>query len=375
VIQVDRHHHRIHPVAWLAGDDDRNAGTVHHGSADRTEQHSGESATAVATDDDQLGRLGLVEKTAGRLIPNHHPFDADVGLAFLPAGDALRQWLLGGGLLSRPFQARNVGHLRVARGVQGHQVHTPPGSLVERDRRGQLRCRDTCVCVHTGRAERMRTVYHEKLSELSEQLGRMCGLAGAAMERATRALMQADLTSAEQVITDQDQIMAMTTKAEQNGIALLALQQPVAGELRTIVSSIQAVADVERMGALAVHVAKIARRRHPQHVLPEEVNGCFAEMGRVAVELGNSAQEVLRMRDPEKAAGIREQDDAMDDLHRQLFTVLMDREWKHGVPAAVDVALLGRFYERFADHAVEVGRRVVFQATGTLPPEQEVGTY
>jgi phosphate transport system protein len=171
------------------------------------------------------------------------------------------------------------------------------------------------------------------------------------------------------------EIMAMTTKAEQNGIALLALQQPVAGELRTIVSSIQAVADVERMGALAMHVAKIARRRHPQHVLPEEVNGCFAEMGRVAVELGNSAQKVLRTRDPEKAAGIREQDDAMDDLHRQLFIVLMDREWKHGVPAAVDVALLGRFYERFADHAVEVGRRVVFQATGTLPPEQEVWTY
>ena len=134
--------------------------------------------------------------------------------------------------------------------------------------------------------------------------------------------MQADLTSAEQVITDQDQIMAMTTKAEQNGVALLARQQPVAGELRTIVSSIQAVADVERMGALAVHVAKTARRRHPQHVLSEEVNGCFAEMGRVAVELGNSAQEVLRTRDPEKAAGIREQDDAMDDLHRQLFTVL-----------------------------------------------------
>ena len=84
---------------------------------------------------------------------------------------------------------------------------------------------------------------------------------------------------------------------------------------------------------------------------------------------------MLLTRDPGKAAGIREQDDAMDDLHRQLFTVLMDREWKHGVPAAVDVALLGRFYERFADHAVEVGRRVVFQATGTLPPEQEVGTY
>jgi len=84
---------------------------------------------------------------------------------------------------------------------------------------------------------------------------------------------------------------------------------------------------------------------------------------------------VLLTRDPDKAARIRQQDDAMDELHRQLFTELMDREWTHGVPAAVDVALLGRFYERFADHAVEVGRRVIFQATGTLPPEQEVGTY
>ena len=88
-----------------------------------------------------------------------------------------------------------------------------------------------------------------------------------------------------------------------------------------------------------------------------------------------SAQEVLLTRDPDKAARIREQDDEMDELHRQLFTVLMDRAWKEGVPAAVDVALLGRFYERFADHAVEIGRRVVFQTTGTLPPEQEVGTY
>jgi phosphate transport system protein len=90
------------------------------------------------------------------------------------------------------------------------------------------------------------------------------------------------------------------------------------------------------------------------------------------VELGNSAQEVLWSRDPEKAARIREEDDAMDDLHRHLFTVLMDREWKHGVAAAVDVTLLGRFYERFADHAVEVARRVIFQATGRFPEDEAV---
>ena len=150
----------------------------------------------------------------------------------------------------------------------------------------------------------------------------------------------------------------------------------MASELRAIFSSIQIAADVDRMGALAVHVAKIARRRHPQHALPEEVTGCFSEMGRLAVELGNSAQQVLMSRDPEKAARLREEDDAMDNLHRQLFTVLMDHdEWKHGVRAAVDVALLGRFYERFADHAVEVGRRIVFQVTGALPAEQEISTY
>ncbi|MUM15833.1 phosphate signaling complex protein PhoU [Mycobacterium sp. CBMA271] len=215
----------------------------------------------------------------------------------------------------------------------------------------------------------MRTAFQEQLSSLSAQLGEMCGLAGAAMERATRALLQADLVLAEQVITDHEQITAMSSAAEENAFAILALQAPVAGDLREVVSSIQIVADVDRMGALALHVAKIARRRHPQHALPEEVNGYFAEMGRVAVDLGNSAQEVLLTRDPEKAARINEEDDAMDDLHRHLFSVLMDREWRHGVAAAVDVTLLGRFYERFADHAVEVARRVIFQVTGSLPPE------
>jgi phosphate transport system protein len=218
----------------------------------------------------------------------------------------------------------------------------------------------------------MRTAYHEQLDALTDQLGDMCGLAGAAMERATQALLQADLVLAEQVITDHEQIATMSARAEESAFVLLALQAPVAGDLRAIVSSIQIVADVDRMGALALHVAKIARRRHPQHALPEEVNGYFAEMGRLAVELGNSAQEVLATRDPEKAARIREEDDAMDDLHRHLFTVLMDKEWKHVVAAAVDVTLLGRFYERFADHAVEVARRVIFQVTGNHPDEEQI---
>lgn len=189
------------------------------------------------------------------------------------------------------------------------------------------------------------------------------------MERATQALLQADLALAEQVISEQDQLTEIRTRAEEAAFMLLALQGPVAGDLRAIVSGIQIIADIDRMGALALHVAKIARRRHPQHALPEEVNGYFAEMGRVAVELSSSAREVLDTLDPAKAAQIREEDDAMDDLHRHLFSVLMDKDWKHGVTAAVDVTLLSRFYERFADHAVEIARRVIFTATGEMPED------
>lgn len=221
----------------------------------------------------------------------------------------------------------------------------------------------------------MRTAYHEQLDALIHQLAEMCRLAGVAMERATQALLQADLLLAEQVIGDHEQITAASARAEEGAFVLLALQAPVAGDLRSIVSSIQIVADVERMGALALHVAKIARRRHPQHALPEEVNGYFAEMGRIAVNLAESASEVLLSRDPDKARRIREDDDAMDDLHRHLFSVMMDRDWKHGVAAAVDVTLLGRFYERFADHAVEISRRVIFQVTGQMPAEEEIATY
>lgn len=212
--------------------------------------------------------------------------------------------------------------------------------------------------------ERVRSAFHEQLEALAQTLSQMCGLAGLAMERGTAALLQADLVLAEQVIADHAQLALMRTTAEDDAFVLLALQAPVAGDLRVVVGTMQNVTDAERMGALALHVAKIARRRHPGRALPEEVVGYFSEMGRIAVELGNSAKEAVLTGDPYQAAQIRHEDDAMDELHRHLFTVLMDREWKHGVAAAVDVTLLGRFYERFADHTVEIGRRVVFQVTG-----------
>ena len=198
---------------------------------------------------------------------------------------------------------------------------------------------------------------------VASDIADLCELSGAAMERATQALLQADLLLAEQVITDYDALVLRSRKAEDSAFTLLALQSPVAGDLRAVLSSLKNIADVDRMGALALHVAKLARRRHPAKALPEEVNGYFTEMGRIAVDISHSVKDIVLSRDPHRAADLANDDDDMDHLHRHLFSALMDKQWNHGVAAAVDVTLLGRFYERFADHAVEIGRRVVFQVT------------
>jgi phosphate transport system protein len=218
----------------------------------------------------------------------------------------------------------------------------------------------------------MRTAFHDQLAQLRSQLGEMCGLAATALEHATRALLDADLSLAEQVIADHEHVSTMSQKAEATALRLLALQQPVAGDLRTIIGSIHVGADIERMGALAVHVAGISRLRHPDCALPPDVRDSFAEMGWRAVQLARTAQEVLQTGDPEKASRLREEDDAVDAEHRHLFTLLIDHKWQDGVCSAVDVALLGRYYERFADHAVEIGRRVVFEATGGLPDSKQM---
>jgi phosphate transport system protein len=218
----------------------------------------------------------------------------------------------------------------------------------------------------------MRTVYHEQLSGLSDRLAEMCGLAANALEDATRALLEADLSLAEQVIASHEHIAVMGRQAEETALRLLALQQPVAGDLRTVVCAIHIGADIERMGALAVHVARISRLRHPDCALPADVRASFTEMGAGAVQLARTAREVLLSSDPEKASRMHKLDDSVDAEHRHLFTLLMDHKWQDGVCSAVDVALLGRYYERFADHAVEIGRRVVFEATGGLPAVKQL---
>ena len=213
----------------------------------------------------------------------------------------------------------------------------------------------------------MREAYQVELGQLAEELATMCSMSGTAMELATQALLDADLALAEQVIGDDAKIDDARAACEEHAYALLALQAPVATDLRSVLAAIHAAESLERMGDLALHVAKAARRRHPNPVLPDTVRPYFAEMGRVAVELAREAERVILNRDVEKARGLEEADDEMDDLHRHMFTVLMDREWSHGVGPAVDITLLARFYERYADHAVAVARRIVYVVTGQMP--------
>ena len=188
------------------------------------------------------------------------------------------------------------------------------------------------------------------------------------MELATRALLDTDLGLAEQVIGDDAKIDDARSACEEHAYALLALQAPVATDLRTVLAAIHAAESLERMGDLALHVAKAARRRHPAAgaARPGPARTSH-EMGRVAVELARDAEQVILNKDIEQARSLEEADDEMDDLHRHLFTVIMDKDWPHGVASAVDVTLLGRFYERFADHAVSVAKRVVFVVTGRMP--------
>lgn len=174
------------------------------------------------------------------------------------------------------------------------------------------------------------------------------------------ALTNADLGLAEQVIGHHEDFLAAGDVVERSALGM-TMSTTALRDLPSLFGFNQVVAEAERMGTLAMHVAEMVRRRHPHRVLPEAVGGYFAEMGRLAVDLGRRASQIIVSRDPEEASLIQNEDDSMDDLHRHLFTVVLNREWNYGVIAAVDVTLLGRFYERFADHAVEISRRVTLQ--------------
>ncbi|NJC81006.1 phosphate signaling complex protein PhoU [Planosporangium mesophilum] len=210
----------------------------------------------------------------------------------------------------------------------------------------------------------MREEFRADLAQVSRTLVMMAEAVQVAMRRATEALLKADQTEAEQV-TDRDaEIDALYRIVEDKVYDVVARQAPVASDLRVVLTALHIAGDMERMGDLADHVAKSVLRRHPAPVIAPELTGVLERMGEVADLLASKIVTALNNLDAVAAAQLERDDDAMDDLHRRLLKTIMSPDWQHGVESAVDTALLGRFYERYADHAVNVGRHVVFLVTG-----------
>ncbi len=215
----------------------------------------------------------------------------------------------------------------------------------------------------------MRDSFHDDLDGIGASLVEMGHLVNKAMERATTALLTADLKIAEEIISEDDVIDDLQHDIEARSISLMARQQPVAGDLRTLVTSLRMSADLERMGDLAHHVAKLTRMRYPSATVPPELVLTLQEMGNVTNRITQKAIKVIETRDLESALQLEKDDDEMDILHRRLFEILLDDSWSHGIETAIDMTLLGRYYERCSDHAVSIARRVYYLVTGEYASE------
>ena len=215
----------------------------------------------------------------------------------------------------------------------------------------------------------MREQFQAELDAVSATLVEMAGMVKTAMENATTALLTADLTLAEKVIADDLIIDEIQHELDARTINLIARQSPVATDLRTLVTSLRMSADLERMGDLAHHIAKSARMRYPATAVPPELSLTIEEMGRVCGKIIEKTSLVLKNKDTEQALEVEKDDDEIDTLHRKIITTLLDPNWKHGIETAIDMTLLGRYYERCADHAVSIARRVYFLVKGKYANE------
>ena len=210
----------------------------------------------------------------------------------------------------------------------------------------------------------MRQADSDQLETINADLVEVTRLVGSAMNRATQALLDADLQLAEAVIDFDAKVDILTASIEERCFELVALKTSTGTDLRSILGSMKMSSSLERMGDLAEHVAKQARMRHPKVAVPQEVRGTFAERGGLAEAIVNKTGSVIATKDVSMCADIARHDEDMDRLHRELFTIVLSPSWKYGVEEAIDVTLLSRFYERYADHAVSVSKRVVTIVTG-----------
>ena len=210
----------------------------------------------------------------------------------------------------------------------------------------------------------IRSVFQDELDGVSQSLVDLTDMVAVSMAKATDSILNSNLKIAEEVIATDDLIDEFQHSLDARIIDIIARQQPVASDLRALVTALRMSADLERMGDMSHHIAKITRLRHPEAAIPAELTSIFKQMGDAAEKIARKTGSVIASRDTEVALEVERDDDEMDKLHRQLIGTLVDPHWKHGVESAIDLTLLGRYYERYADHAVSVSRRVYYLVTG-----------
>jgi len=210
----------------------------------------------------------------------------------------------------------------------------------------------------------MREVFQQELREVQERLVEIADLVAVSIDNATRAFNESNVSLAEQVIADDDKIDIAALELDELAINILARQQPVARDLRIVVSALRISASLERMGDMAEHIAQLARYRFPDKVVPKSLRSTFAELGSLDVAIAQKLVELLKTEDVRLAEEIRNDDDRIDALHLSVFDKVLGETWKGGAVDTVDATLASRYHERFADHAVSIAKKVQYLATG-----------
>jgi phosphate transport system protein len=214
----------------------------------------------------------------------------------------------------------------------------------------------------------MREVFQQELREVQDRLVEISDLVADSIQNATQAFNESNVALAETVIADDDKIDALAAELDELAIQILARQQPVARDLRIVVSALRISASLERMGDMAEHIAQLARYRFPEKVVPKSLRPTFIEMGRLDVEIARKLSELLRTEDVAIAEHIRNEDDKIDALHLSVFDKVLGETWKGAAVDTVDATLASRYHERFADHAVSIAKKVQYLATGDWIP-------
>lgn len=214
----------------------------------------------------------------------------------------------------------------------------------------------------------MREVFQQELREVRERLVEIAELVAISIDNATTAFNESNVSLAETVIADDVKIDAAAAELDELAINILARQQPVARDLRVVVSALRISASLERMGDMAEHIAQLARYRFPDKVVPKSLRGTFKEMGSLDVEIARKLVELLKTEDVAVAEHIRNEDDKIDALHLSVFDKVLGETWKGEAVDTVDATLASRYHERFADHAVSISKKVQYLATGDWSP-------